>query len=391
MNGKRIIQVVKTFDGALWAQQQVSELIKLGWDVHVLTPCLKGRYLSAWLSTGATLHEIACDFPVRSPWNLSSRAMKLRELILQIAPVLIHSHFVSTTLMLRYALKDEDIPRLFQVPGPLHLEHPFFGQWETFWANNQDFWIASSRYIRKRYTAKYGIKKEKVFLSYYGTDLSAFTGHSEGYLRKTFDLPEDSVLVGNVSFIYPPKLYLGQKVGLKGHELMIESLAEVMKEFPKMYAIFIGQQWGESQAYYEKLKTRADKLSSRILFTGHIPQTEIAKIWQEFDLALHLPSSENCGGVIEPLLNRVPVIASAIGGLPEIIRPGETGYLVQKRRKEDVVQKLREALLEKEASLALAQNGKRLVQNLFDIKRTSKEISDIYKTILEKRTLKDHQ
>jgi glycosyltransferase involved in cell wall biosynthesis len=180
-------------------------------------------------------------------------------------------------------------------------------------------------------------------------------------------------------------------VGLKGHELMIESLAEVMKEFPKLYAVFIGQQWGESQAYYEKLKTWADKLSSRILFTGYIPQTEIAKIWQEFDLALHLPSSENCGGVIEPLLNGVPVIASAVGGLPEIILTGETGYLVEERRKEDVVQKLREALLEKEASLAFAQNGKRLVQNLFDIKRTSQEISGIYKTILEKRTLRDHQ
>jgi glycosyltransferase involved in cell wall biosynthesis len=168
---------------------------------------------------------------------------------------------------------------------------------------------------------------------------------------------------------------------------MIESLARLMKENSNLYGVFIGNQWGSSQAYYEKLKSRALSLSNRFIFTGYLPQQQIAGFWRDFDLALHLPSSENCGGVIEPLLSGVPVVASTIGGLPEIIIPGKTGYLAESRTVSEVELVIRQALSEKVESRILARNGKEMVERVFNVINTSQEISQIYNKILTTRKI----
>lgn len=384
MNGKRIVQIVKTLDGALWAVQQVEQLIKLGWEIHVIAPSLNGRYLSDWNKTGAILHELDCSFPTKNPFRLPFIKTRIINLITEINPSLIHTHFVTNTLLLRYALKDLPYPRIFQVPGPLHLEHSIFGQWETMWSNKNDHWIASSKYIESLYVKKYGIDVNRIHVSYYGTDLSRFNNDTELKFREKYQIPSDATLIGNVSFLYPPKFYLGQKVGLKGHELMIDALNEIMKKDKTIWAVFIGKQWGESQTYFEKVKARAQSLNERIIFTGYIPQVEIAQIWKEFDLALHIPSSENCGGVIEPLLNSVPTVASATGGLPEVIIPNETGFLTTTRSKDGIFKAITEALRDRAYSKKLAENGRNRVNRMFDVSLTAKQLSHIYNQILER-------
>lgn len=384
MSGKKVIQFVKTFDGALWAVQQVKKLKELGWDVHVVSPSLEGRYRSSWIETGATLHAIPCEFPVKSPWKLPEIKSEILSLVRELKPDLIHSHFVSTTLMLRYALRETTVPRIFQVPGPLHLEHNLFGQWETFWSDSNDHWIASSRYIQSLYQQRYGINKERVHLSYYGTNLNQFCTNKEINLRTKFSIPQSAKIFGNVSFIYPPKHYLGQRTGLKGHELMISALLEIMQERDDVWGVFIGQQWGKSQRYFEKLKAISRKESNRIIFTGYLPQQDILSVWREFDFALHLPSSENCGGVIEPMLNGIPTIASNVGGLPEVVIPGKTGLLTQRNQKE-IVQEMRRALSNIEDMRRIAEAGKNHVSHLFDVNRTATEVSSIYERILKDR------
>jgi glycosyltransferase involved in cell wall biosynthesis len=384
MNGKRIVQIVKTFDGALWAQQQVYQLIKKGWEVHILSPSLCGRYTKKWQESGAYLHQIDVEFPVFTPWNLARVGNKIRHKIQEINPILIHSHFVSTTLMLRWAMRDSRIPRIFQVPGPLHLENTIFGQWETFTANMNDYWIASSEFIRRRYISGYSINPDRVYLSYYGTDLSPFNVHKSDDFRFRYSIPHDAIVVANVSFIYPPKYYLGQKVGLKGHELMIEGLAELMRENSNLYGVFIGCQWGESQKYFNKLKEKALDLSHRFIFTGFIPQDEIARAWKSFDLAIHLPSSENCGGVIEPMLNEIPIVASDVGGLPEIVINGKTGFLVRERTVREIKDAIASALLDRQRTREMAKAGKQLVEKMFNVVKTADEIDKIYTNILAK-------
>lgn len=380
MNG-RILHLVKTFDGATWAALQAIELSKLGWEIHVMSPEIKGRNLDLWKEANATLHEFPCCFPTTRPWLLESRSSSFREKIREIKPELIHSHFVSNSLLMRYALKSEKTPRIFQVPGPLHLESYFFGTWEKCWAQENDWWIASSKNIRDLYLQKFNAPAEKTFLSYYGTKFNGDSPHRIN-LKERLNIPETSTLIANISYIYPPKRYLGQKTGIKGHELMLEAMKEVLKENSEVYMLFIGSQWGGSSTYFEKLKKQAARISPRIIFTGYLPQKEILAGLPSIDLVIHVPTSENCGGVAEAMVNEVPVIASSVGGLPEVVIHGKTGHLLKERNSHHLKEAILGFLKERESAKNLAKEGRTHVLHLFDVKRTSLEVNDIYKYIL---------
>lgn len=377
---RRILHLIKTLDGATWAFHQIRGLVERGWEVHVASPTGSGRYLSDLLKTGAKLHVMPVEYPVTKPWRLPVQSGELRQFVRQLDPAIVHSHFVSTTLMARYSLRGLRIPRIFQIPGPLHLEHQVFGQWETLTADGDDHWVASSDFIRQIYLQRYHIPPKRVALSYYGIDVNA---HVEpGHLREKFAIPKDAFLIGNVSYFYPPKSHLGQRVGIKGHELMLEALEKLLPTSPQLWAVFIGGPWKGADQYYQKLRQRAERNGlGRIIFTGALPHAEVLSSWRAIDLALHLPLSENCGGVVEPLLMGTPVLASAVGGLPEVVIPGQTGLLTE-RSLQPLLEKLSWAVNNPDQLKHLAQQGQRHVIELFCRDKTAQQIDTLYQRIL---------
>lgn len=381
MSNRRILHLVKTLDGATWAFHQIRGLVEQGWDVHVAAPTGTGRHLPELLATGAKLHVLPVEFPATRPWKISTQTRPLRELVRQLQPRLVHSHFVSCTLLARQALRDIPIPRLFQVPGPLHLEHSLFGTWETAWADAQDHWIASSEFIRQLYWHKYHLPHNRVHLSYYGIDPQT-PPPTDPFLRQRLGIPHDAFVVGNVSYFYPPKWFLGQGVGIKGHELMLEALAPLLRQHPNLWMVFIGSQWGGGTSYFEKIRREAQRIGlGRVAFTGHLPAQEVMQAWREIDLACHMPLSENCGGVVEPLLMGTPVLCAEVGGLPEVILNQQTGLLAA-RTPEALRGQLEWALSHPTETQRQAQQGQARVRELFDRKRTSEEVHRLYLRLL---------
>ncbi len=122
----RVLQLVKTGYGAPWAFMQMRELVQMGVDVHVALPPDSVRE-SQYKEAGNLGAQSQTDFPVKRPAQWPALKRAFRSLVENIGPDLIHSHFVGTTLTMRLALgRHHPTPRVFQVPGPLHLEHPFF-------------------------------------------------------------------------------------------------------------------------------------------------------------------------------------------------------------------------------------------------------------------------
>lgn len=100
------------------------------------------------------------------------------------------------------------MPRIFQVPGPLHLEHWLLRAAEIATADPSDYWIGSCRWTAERYL-KSGLASHRVFLSHYGTDVGSFQHPERGGLRKMLGVSSTARIVGMVAFIYAPKWYLG--------------------------------------------------------------------------------------------------------------------------------------------------------------------------------------
>ena len=359
------------------------ELLKLGVEVHVALPS-NGPLIVDYKREGVVVHFLQTDFPIRKPWLLPKQLKELRALVFRIQPDLIHSHFVGTTLTMRLALgKNSQIPRLFQVPGPLHLEHLFFRQAELLTAGLRDYWVGSCKWTCDRYL-KSGISKDHLFLSYYGIDLKQFSSSEpSGKLRNELGLGNDTPLIGMVAYMYPPKRHLGQNRGLKGHEDLIDALAMCQKSIPNLKAVFIGGAWGNASAYEQKVRDYAQtRLGDKAIFLG--TRNDVAELYPDLDVAVHPSHSENLGGACESMLMGVPTIATCVGGFPDVVIPRKTGWLVPPGDPKSLSTSILESFRNPALAKRMSDHGQRMIRRLIDVKKTSYEVFSIYESILSR-------
>jgi glycosyltransferase involved in cell wall biosynthesis len=176
---------------------------------------------------------------------------------------------------------------------------------------------------------------------------------------------------------------LGQKVGVKCHEDVIEAIGLVRRVRKDVWGVLVGGTFQNSDTYETKLRTLAkEKGEGRILMPGYFSPEEVGWSWPDFDCAVHVPLSENCGGVTEPLLCRVPTIASEIGGLPEVVMPGLTGELVPVRNPGQLAVAVLKVLRNPADHKRMAERGRQLVSTMFDPARCASEVLSIYRHLL---------
>ena len=375
----RVLHLVKTSVGATWALRQMRELVRLGVEVHVTLPEDVGL-APQYREHGIKVHILDSATSVTQPLSNPKRFERLRSLVDQIQPDLIHSHFVQTTLTMRLALRSYSIPRLFQVPGPLHLEHALFSQLDIRSSTVDDYWMATCRWTQSTYLTM-GIHEERVFLSFYGTDLPMEINRQQAYLRNNLEITSDSFLVGMVAYMYAPKRYLGQRRGLKGHEDLIDALALCRAKGLSVYGIFLGGAWGKADSYERTVRKYGEKiLGEKAIFLG--TRQDVLQLYPDFNVAVHPSHSENLGGAVESLMMAIPTIATNIGGFPDIVIPDETGWLVPPRDPQALADAIEEVLQNPQHAHSLAQQGQSLVQRVLDIRQTAQEVLNAYHAIL---------
>jgi glycosyltransferase involved in cell wall biosynthesis len=379
----RVVHILKTSDGADWALRQVEELVRLGVKVHAVLPRPTGKLMDGWHRSGAALHFVNLDFPASAPWKLPGRILQARKLADRLKPDVIHIHHFGPAMLMRAAMPSASGPlRIFQVPGPLHLEHAFFRRWDLSSAGPNDYWIATSRFILGLYRAA-GVAGSRLFLSYHTIPREHFGVESAPADRSLFGLPHDAFVVGNVSYMYPPRWYLGEKTGLKRHEDLITALGIALGKSKRIFGILAGGQWGEGHRYEDQLRSMASTTGNgRIIMPGALNRAQVSRLWPLVDCAVHVPASENCGGVVEPMLAGVPVIASTTGGLPEVVIDGLTGSTVPAKQPGILAKRIVEVMESIEAHRGMARRGAQLVGTMFNVSRTAPEVLGIYRFLL---------
>jgi glycosyltransferase involved in cell wall biosynthesis len=377
----KVLHLVKTVHGAGWALRQIRELVRCGVDVVVALPSDSAGLAPRYAAVGAQVVAADLDFDARRPWRLVAAMRRCRVLVAAIRPDVIHSHFVSTTLTARLALgRRHPIPRLFQVPGPLHLEHAPFLRLDLASAGPRDYWIASCRWTREEYL-RHGIAAQRVFLSYYGIDPEPFRRARPGALRTWWGPSFRAPLIGMVAYMYAPKRVLRQQRGLKGHEDFIEALRRVGGMRPAARGVVVGGAWDGAERYERGLRALArSRCGGGITFTG--VRGDVPAIYADLDVAVHPSLSENCGGAVESLAAACPTIATAVGGLPDVVIHGETGWLVPPADPGRLAAAIVEAIDDPAEARRRARSGQELVGRLFAVERTGREVADIYERVL---------
>ena len=367
------LHLVKTSTGAKWAYRVMRDLVELGENVHVAMP-IDGPLVPLYKEAGIIVHEL--DYSLSHSFQTMR---KLREIVKDVAPEVIHSHFVITTLLMRLALRNNKTPRVFEVPGPLHLEHFIYRQADILTAQNGiDFWILTCHWSYNMYK-KCRIDEKRLFLTYYGSDLSN-KKYTKGKLRKELNLKEDDIIVGMVAYMYAPKRFLGEKRGLKGHEDLIDAISLLQDKYPNLHLVIVGGAWNGAMDYEKKVVAYGKSRCKQIHFLG--TRNDVPELYQDFNMVVHPSHSENLGGAAESLCLGIPTIATTVGGFPDIVIPNKTGYLVPPFSPQKIAEAVEYVIAHPEKTRQMAEEGQIYVNKILDAKKTSKDVFSFYREII---------
>jgi len=176
-------------------------------------------------------------------------------------------------------------------------------------------------------------------------------------------------------------LYLGRIVPVKGLHVLIESL-RYLKE--SVHLAIVGPV-GNLEYYQEILKrTEAEnqKGKHRITYLGVLPQEEVIK-WYQSASVFVLPSFMEPFGVVllEALSCETPVIATPVGGVPEVVRDFENGILVPVNNPQKLAEAIQYLLNDKEVRIRMGREGRKWVTRNFSLEVISKRLCNIYEKV----------
>ena len=166
---------------------------------------------------------------------------------------------------------------------------------------------------------------------------------------------------------------------IKGMDLVVPAFAEVLKRFPEVRLLVVGD--GSLRATMEQQAAELG-CADRIAWVGRQPQEELNKWYGQMDIVLMPSRSEGFGlTAIEAMANGCVMVASNVGGLPEVVRDGVCGLLHRTEDVRDMAAKV-SALLD-DATLYSKLRAQSLIEvEKYSFERYAKSICDLYERLM---------
>ena len=218
-----------------------------------------------------------------------------------------------------------------------------------------------------------GVEPEKIVVIPNGTDPLRFNPKVDPIESvQRFDLLGKRVI-----------LTVGGLVERKGHDMVIKSLPQVLKEVPNAVYLIVGE--GQELSRLKELVTALD-LENCVLFVGRVGDDELPKYYNACDVFI-MPSREitETGdaegfGIVYLEANACgkPVIGGRAGGVPGAILDGVTGFLVNPLSAEEISEALIKLLQNNELAVKLGVNGRRRVEEELNWDIIANKVQQVY-------------
>lgn len=239
--------------------------------------------------------------------------------------------------------------------------------------NFHDKIIAVSAAVGDYAVAKGRVPPERISVLYNGIDTSSFRRRNEAdraAVRNTFGIPADAALVVTVAVLRREK----------GIQFLIEAWPDILEAVPNAYYLIVGAGPFESQ-----LKSLATtyKLTNRVLFAG--ARNDIPEILGGSDLFV-LPTLDDVLPTVlaEAMASGLPIVASRVGGVPEMVEPGKNGLLVAPADQTQLAEACVRLLRTPDEALRLGQGGQDVAETRFNVRNQVRKLENIYQELLER-------
>jgi glycosyltransferase involved in cell wall biosynthesis len=176
----------------------------------------------------------------------------------------------------------------------------------------------------------------------------------------------------------PIVVSIGRLSAEKGHAVFVEALAIVASRGRELTAVLVGD--GPERGALEQ-RIRALGLQDRIHLVGYVEGPQ--RILEDADLMVLPSHTEGLpNAALEALAMDVPVLATRVGGTPEVITDNETGRLVEPGRPLHLADAMLDFLDNPEPWNQMARRGHRMVETQFDFAARTRALEQIYDDLL---------
>jgi glycosyltransferase involved in cell wall biosynthesis len=294
-------------------------------------------------------------------------AWRLSRVLKQYRPDVVHAHDPHGVAMAATALSIISLS-----PSPalvasrrieFHIGHNSFSRWKYDQVNCV---IAISEAVRERLIAD-GIPRAKTTVVHEGVDVERIAHLRPANVHAAFFLPTHAPIVGNIGALVPQK----------GQHHLIDAAAIVVRHIPDARFVIAGE--GELRPQLED-QIKRKHLERHVFLAGF--RTDALELLKGFDLfALSSLHEGMCTSLVDAMAASKAAVATAVGGVPEVMADGESGYLVPAKDHEAMAQRIIDLLHDESLRRRMGEAALRRARERFTVERMVAGTIDVYEQL----------
>lgn len=281
---------------------------------------------------------------------------------------LIHYHDAHAVMLGALASRLAKVPlRVLtrRVDFPLN-ENPV-SRWK--YQKNIDAFIAVSTGVRD-VLVEGGIDRRRIYIVPDGIDFTPYEENKEkGVLRRELNFSSTDYVIGIVAHL----------ADHKGHKYLIEAVRLLKEKLPEVRLIVVGE--GPLKLELTR-QVRDFHLEDVVFFLGF--REDIPRILASLDLFVLSSHMEGLGSsLLEAMASRLPVVATRVGGIPDVVIHQETGLLVPPKNPAALAKAILEMYRHRDKAREMGQRGYEVVHQKFSAEAMAAKVIEVYRKLFK--------
>jgi glycosyltransferase involved in cell wall biosynthesis len=307
-------------------------------------------------------------FPCRGRFD-SKTIASIQKFIDREQPNILHSHGYKSNFYVWRALSGRKIPWVITNHGKrVGMKLSVYNRLNIIFMKKADKTVAVSQALADEMTKK-GVSSTKILVIDNGINLQRFENSQRNNdLRKSFGLNGNDKIVGTI----------GSLTEEKGHIYLLEAARQVIDKCPECSFLVVGE---GSQRRLLQEKTANLGLTGKVVFAGS--RKDIPEILSILDISV-LPSLKEGlpMALLEAMASKVPVIATKVGAIPNVVEDRINGMLIPPRDPDAIAEAINIILSDGNSAKEMAQKAFEKVRDHYSSKKMAEKYLTVYQELL---------
>ena len=373
MSGKMHVMHLRASNFVGGPERQILEHLRQSESdtMHFSLCCFQENGCATELETMAGSYGLDCTCVTAArPFDLGT-IRQLARIIRERKVDLLVTHGYKPNLLGRIASWIERIPTVAVSRGWTYESRRvrFYEFLDRIFLRLADAVVAVSEGQRQKILAS-GVRPDKVRVIHNAIDLASYPGPAEKSVRAELGIPQDAILVATAGRLSPEKNHMG----------LVEAARLVLEKMPEVYFVVFGE--GFLRPELEKVVADAG-IGNRFLLPGF--RSDVRSLLHEIDIFVLPSHTEGLPNVVlEAFACRKPVVATLVGGTPEVVQQDENGFLVPAGEMNQFAEAILKLASDPKLRRKMGDNGFEHVLAAFGYPGQTDAYVDVYSELLGK-------